>query len=75
MPPRWLLGSDANFAAVRRTAPCGQAYGLANSDSDPKNQLPPKGTAAPAAWQSQFRGPCLKGCSLLQSPFTMVMVP
>ena len=23
--------------------------------------LPPEGAAAPAAWQSQFRGPCLNG--------------
>ena len=23
--------------------------------------LPPEGAAAPAAWQSQFCGPCLKG--------------
>ena len=23
--------------------------------------LPPEGAAAPAAWQSQFRGPCLRG--------------
>ncbi len=22
--------------------------------------LPPEGAAAPAAWQSQFRGPCLR---------------
>jgi hypothetical protein len=33
-----LLGSDANFAAVRSTAPCGRAFGSANLDSDPKNQ-------------------------------------
>ncbi len=33
-----LLGSDANFAAVRCTAPSGQAKGLANLDSDPKNR-------------------------------------
>jgi hypothetical protein len=25
------------------------------------NALPPEGAAAPAAWQSQFRGPCLPG--------------
>jgi hypothetical protein len=31
------LGSDANFAAVRSTAPCGRACGSANLDSDPKN--------------------------------------
>jgi hypothetical protein len=29
----WLLGSDANFAAVRSTAPCGRACGSANLDS------------------------------------------
>ena len=34
----WLLGSDANFAAMRSIAPFGQAEGLANLDSDPKNQ-------------------------------------
>ena len=33
-----LLGSDANFAAVQSTAPSGQAVGLANLDSDPKNR-------------------------------------
>ena len=32
-----LLGSDANFAAVRSTTPCGRAKGSANLDSDPKN--------------------------------------
>ena len=32
-----LLGSDANFAAVRSTAPSGRAFGSANLDSDPKN--------------------------------------
>jgi len=32
-----LLGSDANFAAVRRTAPFGRAEGTVNLDSDPKN--------------------------------------
>ena len=26
-----------------------------------RNSLPPEGAAAPAAWQSQFRGPCLNG--------------
>ena len=34
----WLLGSDANFAAMQGIAPFGQAEGLANLDSDPKNQ-------------------------------------
>jgi hypothetical protein len=24
-----------------------------------RNSLPPEGAAAPADWQSQFRGPCL----------------
>ncbi len=32
-----LLGSDANFAAVRSTAPGGRAEGSANLDSDPNN--------------------------------------
>ncbi len=32
-----LLGSDTNFAAVRRTAPSGRAIGSANLGSDPKN--------------------------------------
>ena len=32
-----LLGSDTNFAAVRRTAPFGRAEGTANLGSDPKN--------------------------------------
>ena len=31
------MGSDANFAAVRSTAPSGRAEGSANLDSDPKN--------------------------------------
>ena len=26
--------------------------------------LPPEGAAAPAAWRSQFRGPCLKSTPL-----------
>ena len=34
----WLLGSDANFAAMQGIAPFGQAEGLENLDSDPKNQ-------------------------------------
>jgi uncharacterized protein len=41
--PRRLLGSDANFAAVRSTAPSGRAFSSANLDSDPKNRLPPEG--------------------------------
>ncbi len=32
--------------------------------SDPNNQLPPEGAAAPAARQSRFRGPCLKGAMM-----------
>ncbi len=28
-----------------------------------RNSLPPEGAAAPAVWQSQSRGPCLKGAS------------
>ena len=44
VPPRWLLGSDTNFAAMRSIAPAGQAKGLANLGSDPNNQLPPEGT-------------------------------
>ena len=35
-----LLGSDTNFAAVQSTAPSGQAKGLANLGSDPKNSGP-----------------------------------
>jgi uncharacterized protein len=42
-PPRRLLGSDANFAAVHSTAPSGRAFSSANLDSDPKNRLPPEG--------------------------------
>ena len=34
-----LLGSDANFAAMRSNAPFGRAEGTANLDSDPKNLL------------------------------------
>ena len=34
----WLLGSDTNFASVQSTDPAGQAEGLANLGSDPKNQ-------------------------------------
>ena len=26
-----------------------------------RSSLPPEGAAAPAVWQSQFRGPCLNG--------------
>ncbi len=33
-----LLGSDTNFASVRSTEPRGQATGLANLGSDPKNR-------------------------------------
>ena len=33
-----LLGSDTNFASVHSTEPCGQAEGLANLGSDPKNR-------------------------------------
>ncbi len=32
--------------------------------------LPPKGAAAPAVWQSQFRSPCLKGEWLVGCCFT-----
>ena len=34
----WLLGSDTNFASVQSTEPAGQAEGLANLGSNPKNQ-------------------------------------
>ncbi len=33
----WLLGSDTNFPAMQSIAPVGQAEGLANLGSDPKN--------------------------------------
>ena len=56
MPPLRLLGSDTNFAAVR-ALPLWRATGVANLGSDPKNLLPSEGTAAPAVWQSQSRGP------------------
>ncbi len=36
--------------------------------------LPPEGAAAPAARQSRFRGPGLKGYNLLHSLFTMAKV-
>ncbi len=36
--------------------------------------LPSEGAAAPAAWQSKFRGPGLKGYKLLHSLFTMAKV-
>lgn len=34
-----LLGSDANFTAVQSTAPFGDAEGVVNLDSDPKNLI------------------------------------
>ena len=49
-------------------------YGNLPYDPDPKNQLPPAWAAAPAAWQRQYRGPCLKGYSLLHSLFAIAMV-
>ena len=43
-----LLGSDANFIAVRCTAPEGRAGGTMNLDSDPKNpRVPPNAAIRP----------------------------
>ena len=40
-----------------------------------RTALPPEGAAAPADWQSQIRGPCLKGMTLTQplaaTPFAL----
>ena len=58
MPPRWFLGSEPKFArplAYPQGAVPGTAAKLV---SDPNNQLPPEGAAAPAAGRSPFRGPC-----------------
>ncbi len=43
--PEGLLGSDANFIAVRCTAPEGRAGGTMNLDSDPKNPRAPRNAA------------------------------
>ncbi len=60
-PPRWFLGSEPKFANPS-AYPTGAALrDAAKLVSDPNNQMPPEGAAAPAAWQSQFRGPDLKG--------------
>ena len=44
---RWeLLGSDTKFAVVQSTTPSGQAEGLANLGSDPKNSKSLKSCSA-----------------------------
>ena len=44
---RWeLLGSDTKFAVVQSTTPSGQAEGLANLGSDPKNSTSLKSCSA-----------------------------
>jgi hypothetical protein len=58
LPPRWFLGSEPKFT---KTSACPAGAVLCTAVklvSDPNNQLPPKGAAAPAVWQSQSRGPC-----------------
>ena len=60
LTPKLVIGVRHPFRSGACTAPSGRAAGSANWGSDPKNQLPPAGAAAPADWQSQIRGPCLK---------------
>ena len=40
---------------------CGSLQNVAPTLVASRTALPPEGAAAPAAWQSQFRGPCLLG--------------
>ena len=62
--PTLFLGSEPKFAeTVSRTTVAMQRI-AAKLVSDPNNSLPPEGAAAPAAWQSQFRGPGLVGDTL-----------
>jgi len=61
MAPTLVIGVRHPFRSGASTAPEGRAAGSANWGSDPKNQLPPEGAAAPADWQSQIRGPGWSG--------------
>ena len=61
MAPTLVIGVRHPFRNGACTAPAGRAAGSANWGSDPKNQLPPEGAAAPADWQSQIRGPGWSG--------------
>ena len=62
-PPRWFLGSESKFAKPLACPKGAMLCIAAKLASDPNNQLPPEGAAAPAVWQSQSRGPCLQGMS------------
>ena len=43
MAPTRVIGVRRQFFRARSTMPFGQAKGLENLDSDPKNHLPPEG--------------------------------
>ena len=60
-----LLGSDANFAAVRSTAPCGRACGSANLDSDPTN---------PCSRQAGSSSNLLR-CTALKQSLALIRLP
>ena len=59
------MGSDANFAAVRSTAPSGRAFGSANLDSDPKN---------PCSRQAGSSSNSLR-CSSLKQSLALIRLP
>ena len=59
------MGSDANFAAVRSTAPSGRAFGSANLDSDPKN---------PCSRQAGSRSNSLR-CTSLKQSLALIRLP
>jgi len=63
------LGSDANFIAVRCTAPEGHAGGTMNLDSDPKNLLQRaialvKMRAPGITAQTDIQSPCISVCRM-----------
>ena len=56
-PPRWFLGSEPKFAKPLACSKGAVPSTAAKLVSDPNNQLPPEGAAAPAGRQSRTRGP------------------